>query len=161
MNWEGETLAATEPVYWPVVGSTAAMVVGSLSGLYVATVAIFSAYSTSHNQESYWNPDAMKDRIAFNSQFGGIVYNTVRTFETVATVLYIALGLGIAGVPYWLSLKLQSYLNASASSSSALDAISYNILFDSLIMMIGSVSAAYTATNQTEDILGFFDSAMS
>ena len=53
----------------------------------------------------------MKERIAFDTEWGGIIYNTVRTFETLATVLYIALGIALAGMPYWISLKLEAYID--------------------------------------------------
>ena len=111
MNWSGDTLSGALPVYWPTVGATASIIMGSLSGLYVATVAIYSAYNSDHNQDSYWNPDGMKERIAFDTEWGGIIYNTVRGFETVATMLYIALGIALAGMPYWISLKLEAYID--------------------------------------------------
>jgi heme A synthase len=111
MNWTGDTLSGALPVYWPTVGATASIIVGSLSGLYVATVAIYSAYNNDHNQDSYWNPTGMSERIAFNQAWGGIMYNTVRAFETLSTMLYIALGIALAGMPYWISLKLEAYID--------------------------------------------------
>lgn len=160
ISWKSDALTNSLPVFWPTIGAVVAIVLGSLSGVYVGTIALHAAYNREYNQASYWNPTGMKWRLHFADEYGGIMYHLVRVFETLMTVTYMFMAIGLAATPYYLALELQTYLNENASTAEAVQAQGFNLLVNGLIILLGSWAAAYTLTNDTDDILGFYDRIM-
>ena len=155
MNWESDILANALPVFWPSIGTVLSIMIGSLSGLYVGTRAMMSAYSSANNQESYWDPVGIKERQGFIDNYNHLTYNVIRGFETVMTTIYVIFGIALAGVPYYLALELQKYLDANASSAAKVKEIGYKLLNNGLVLAIGSWAAAYTLT--VDDVLSYYD----
>lgn len=119
LNWKGDILTNALPVYWPTLGAVISIILGSLSGVYVGTIAIHAAYNDDEKQHSYWDPEGMKWRLHFADEFGSVMYHVVRVLETLMTTFYIGMAVSLAAVPYYLALELQTYLNENASSAEA------------------------------------------
>jgi hypothetical protein len=161
IQWKNGALASAQPVFWPTIGTVVAVVVGSLSGVYAGTVALHSVYSKSLNQDNYWNPEAMKARLTFEHFYGGVMYNVVRIFERVVSAEFIGVAILLVAVPYYLTAQLESYIGRQAASADAIAAMGYKLLVNGLVLSLGSWASAYTLTNDTDDILGYYDRLMN
>lgn len=161
LQWKNDALASAQPVFWPTIGTVVAIVVGSLSGVYAGTVALHSVYSKSLNQDNYWNPEGMKARLAFEHFYGGVMYNVVRIFERVVSAEFIGVAILLVATPYYEAALLESFIGNQAASADALAGMGYKLLVNGFVVMLGSWAAAYTLTNDTDDILGYYDRLMN